>query len=207
MLSGTIFTLQSGRTMNSYDSIVTFPTFPHYVCGVQKLTFCFPHFCTLHFLFSTTCSGARRHQDLPVQQKSRLQNANGFSNFSIFLCFSFNFYRLLSEYLFVFFQNDALDPFTGFRVNRMCDIPVFTVGCFTAGHGKPFSPSITLMSCTTNSSSIVMETTAFILPSFATLLTLTSVMFIKTFPFHMPFLKSPAYDVTAPCTLFTCVFL
>ena len=43
---------------------------------------------------------------------------------------------------------------------------------------NPFSPSITLISCTTNSSSIVMETTAFIFPSFATFLTRTSVIFM-----------------------------
>ena len=41
-------------------------------------------------------------------------------------------------------------------------------------------------------SSIVIDTTAFILPSFATLLTLTSVMFIKPSPF-LAFSKSPAY--------------
>ena len=47
---------------------------------------------------------------------------------------------------------------------------------------RPFSPSITLMSCTTNSSSSVMETTAFILPSFATFRTLTSVICIRIMP-------------------------
>ena len=49
---------------------------------------------------------------------------------------------------------------------------------------SPFSPSITLISCTTNSSSIVIDTTAFIFPSFVTLRTLTSVMFIN---FYAPF--------------------
>ena len=41
---------------------------------------------------------------------------------------------------------------------------------------RPFSPSITLISCTTNSSSMVIETTALSLPSFATFRTLTSVI-------------------------------
>ena len=49
---------------------------------------------------------------------------------------------------------------------------------------SPFSPSITLMSCTTNSSSIVIDTTAFILPSLATFLTRTSVIFMILIPFQ-----------------------
>ena len=47
---------------------------------------------------------------------------------------------------------------------------------------KPLSPSITLISCTTNSSSKVMDTTAFILPSFAILRTRTSVTCICKTP-------------------------
>lgn len=49
-----------------------------------------------------------------------------------------------------------------------------------------FPLRITLISCTTNSSSIVIDTTAFILPSFSTLRPLTSVICIC-----IPFLVSP----------------
>ena len=47
---------------------------------------------------------------------------------------------------------------------------------------SPFSPSITLISWTTNSLSSVMDTMAFILPSFSILLTLTSVICINLTP-------------------------
>ena len=94
---------------------------------------------------------------------------------SFFLCYSF----------LVFLENDRLDLITSGRIDRMCDIPIFSIGCFAAWHcdEKTFLSSITLMSCTTNSSSMVMETTAFIFPSFATFLTRTSVMFIFAAPF------------------------
>ena len=70
----------------------------------------------------------------------------------------------------------------GWAISRYSPSAAFRLGI---AMNSPFSPSITLISWITNSLSKVMETIAFIFPSFSTLLTLTSVtcMFQYSFRF------------------------
>ena len=84
----------------------------------------------------------------------------------------------------IFVQNHILNLFTGFRIDWMCNISILPVCCLMAMK-SPFSPSITLISWMTNSLSKVMETIAFILPSFSIFLTLTSVICIFPSPFPL----------------------
>ena len=73
-----------------------------------------------------------------------------------------------------------VDELIGCAVSRYSPSAAFLLGIAI---NNPFSPSMTLISCTTNSSSIVIDTTAFNFPSFATTLrTLTSVICICCLP-------------------------
>ena len=106
------------------------------------------------------------------------------------------FMRLFISHLqgccFIFSKNNTLNHIARTGIDRMCNITVLTIRSFAARHSdeQPLLPSITLMSWTTNSLSSVMETMAFILPSFSILLTLTSVICINQTP-----LPSVLYNV------------
>ena len=71
----------------------------------------------------------------------------------------------------------------GWAISRYSPSAAFLLGIAI---NRPFSPSMTLISWITNSLSSVMDTIAFIFPSFSILLTRTSVTCIITSPICAP---------------------
>ena len=103
---------------------------------------------------------------------------------------------ILQQRHLIFLQNGILDHFSGAGIDGMSAISRYSPSAerrLGIAINSPFSPSITLISWITNSLSMVIDTIAFILPSFSTRLTLTSVTCILI-PFRP--LRQP------PCCIF-----
>lgn len=75
----------------------------------------------------------------------------------------------------IFWIRSRVSELIGCAISRYSPSGAFLLGIAI---NMPLSPSIILISCTTNSPSSVIDTTAFIFPLCATFLTLTSVIFI-----------------------------
>ena len=111
---------------------------------------------------------------------------------SFFYKYSYIFFELLfrvyasckaSSYFssIIFCTYSLVSELMGCAISRYSPVADLRLGIAT---NTPFSPSITLISRTTNSLSSVIETIALILPSSATLRTLTSVISIPVLPFR-----------------------
>ena len=87
----------------------------------------------------------------------------------------------------------------GWAISRYSPSAAFLLGIAI---NRPFSPSMTLISWITNSLSSVMDTIAFIFPSFSILLTRTSVTCIITSPICAP---RRFYVITGQ-SIFECLF-